>query len=244
VSKLPRLTQGIGSLTPEAWEVIANMAEFGSANAQRLNELAKPVTRFNDPIDMFLARITGNKRQALSDPNDQNAKVRRWLYSWVKAEVDPSDDTGATFRDPVFESAEATAMSSSVTDPDTGETDAFSNYALNMCELHNTRTLTGPGYQYSKVMPIGECEATGFNKQAEDASGTTETIFVSVVVPMFVVHDNERKPRFMFYCHNAHANACMDRDDPAFLHGSNSSQGIYNAGGGYGNCGNASDIYP
>ena len=218
------------------------MSNSFASNQDQYAGLLDRGTRYEDPIDLFLARITGNKRQDLTDTSDGSVKVRRWMYSWIRAEVDPSDATGASFRDPVFDSADSRALTSSVTDPDSGSTDNFGNYALNMCELHNTRTMTGPGYQYSKVMPIGECEATAHDKQAKNASGTSETIFLSVVVPMFVIHDNNRKPRFMFYCHNAHANACMDRNHAAFLHGSTAGQDLLN--GPYGNCGILSSIYP
>lgn len=214
---LPDKITNIGRLDDAAWQAISSMAEYHNGNEDVLNALVGSSSTSSDGLGWFLARITGNKALRLTDSNDNGAGTRRWMYSWEKAEVDPTDATGASFRTPVYDSINAQVLSSTVTTD--GVSNDFANYALNMCEADNRRTRVGPGYGYVHVMPVGECQASEYDKQADNASGTTETIFLNVVVLMYGTRDTSGNQRFYFYTHNAHNSACFKRDYPNFVIG-------------------------
>ena len=215
---LPQTVPSVGQLDQRTWDLIRAMSEFHSMRQQELDMALSNTDQDGSDIEWFLARITGNKRPYLEDPNDGNSVPRKWMYSWEKAEIDPTDETGASFRTPTYDSPDGVPLSSSVVTD--GVEDKFANYAMNMCEDPNTRIMVGPGYGYVHIMPVGECEATLCEKQAKDASGTTETIFLNVVVLMYAVRDKQRKPRFYFYTHNAHSNACLYQEQVTIRKGS------------------------
>ena len=212
---LPNKITNIGRLDDDAWRAISNMAEYHNNNEGALNALIGSSSTSANGLGWFFARITGNKPIELTDATDNGAVTRRWRYSWERAEIDPSDTTGASFRTPVYQSDNAQVLSSTVTTD--GVANKFANYAINMCEADNRRTRVGPGYGFVHVMPVGECEASKYNKQADDSSGTTDTIFLNVVVLMYGLKDSSGKKRFYFHTHNAHNNACMKRDYPNYV---------------------------
>jgi len=118
--------------------------------------------------------------------NDQIGSDWRWKYAWTEVILDATDDG---FDTPTG------ALSGTV-----GE-----NYALNTCEANNDGTDVGPG-----VETDGAAYPAGFNPMAigQLANATAESGGIDVVVPMFLMRDDEGNLRYFFSMANAHDGTC------------------------------------
>jgi len=221
------VTQGVGELTPQVWSSLIEMSEFVSASLPQLSQLLRVGEPRAIPNQVFLARITGNRRTKAGDTLGAESgscdvsTVRRWIYSWERAVVDSTAEEEF--------GVESYAPSAAVPPSSTLDADAFHWPAMNLCEAPNTDkpVTSGPGLLNSFPMPIGEWVASSYDKQAESAAGTTETIFVDVVVPMMMFFDASgntpagsaagvkfSKSRFYFYALNAQGGMCYEEDNP------------------------------
>ena len=118
--------------------------------------------------------------------NDQIGSDWRWKYAWSEVILDATDDG--------FD-AKTGGLSGTV----------GTDYALNTCEANNDGTDVGPGVETN-----GAAYPAGFNPMAigQLANAAAESGGIDVVVPMFLMNDDEGNLRYFFSMANAHDGTC------------------------------------
>lgn len=179
MTEYPRISQGLGELTPELWNRLMVALKYieGALDLSEQDALVNLVDDVVEPKTSFLAVITGFTEIA----------TNRFQYDWN--EISPQLDSGGL--------SSSTPSGKPLTSTDVGK-------AYNLCELYNTSTLVGSGVDVGDdnypsgfdMMPIGNCG---------NLSGGSN---VSVGVIMNLVRDIKGKVVPVFSMTNAHDGDC------------------------------------
>ena len=182
---VPRITEGLGKLTPELWDRQMAMLLFFEENYGELRNIASKTSMRTWSKPFFMARITGSLAMGGGASN-------RWKYAWTEVLMQTDD----TFDD------KTNGLSG-----DTG-----TDYAINLCEIDNTSTDVGPGVMLngpnypSNFAPLAI--GTLFDEQSPGGTGADLDSEVQVVVPMYQIRDNDNAVRYVFFAANAHDGDC------------------------------------
>jgi len=136
MSKYPRVSKGLGKLTPELWARLMKALKFIETRRLDLEGLIGSPSSLGVRRPYFLAKITGNTRIGTEF---------RYKYSFEAMGLEGDDETDGP--------ANLTGT--------TGGDD----YALNLCEINNTATDVAPGVDVSgSSYPAGyEMQPIKFN---------------------------------------------------------------------------------
>ena len=183
----PKITKGLGKLTPELWIRLMDMLRNYERAAGR--ELRKPETE-NQYREYFLAQLNSCD---LLDGEDN-----RWCYGYEEVEHTTNISTPFATR--------AAGQSGSLS---SGTTAAGA--AINLCEAENTDLVVGTGVYLDgadypsgfNMMPIGMT-----SDNFVDGTDTYASLDVDVVVMMFNIRAVDGSLMQAFFAANSHDGTC------------------------------------